>query len=46
MLLVAADRAVELTAGLGSDIASPGAPPTPPIAWGAPRIAAALASVN
>jgi hypothetical protein len=46
VLLVAADRAVELTAGQGSDIASPGAPPTPPITWGAPRIAAALASVN
>jgi hypothetical protein len=46
VLLVAADRAVELTAGQGSDIASPGAPPTPPVAWGTPRITAALASVN
>jgi ferric-dicitrate binding protein FerR (iron transport regulator) len=37
---------VRLRAGEGTDIAAPGAPPTPPKQWGAPRIAAALASVS
>jgi hypothetical protein len=46
VLVIAADRTVELTAGQGSDIATPGAQPTPPVAWGPPRIAAALASVS
>jgi hypothetical protein len=46
VLLVAADQAVEITAGRGSDIARPGAPPTATVAWGAARIAAALAAVT
>jgi ferric-dicitrate binding protein FerR (iron transport regulator) len=37
---------VSLGAGQGTDISAPGAPPSPPKLWGAPRIAAALASVN
>jgi ferric-dicitrate binding protein FerR (iron transport regulator) len=38
--------AVHLRAGEGTDIAAPGAAPTPPKRWGDPRIAAALASVS
>jgi ferric-dicitrate binding protein FerR (iron transport regulator) len=38
--------AVSLRAGEGTDIAAPGAAPTPPKRWGDPRIAAALASVS
>jgi len=37
---------VRLRAGEGTDIAAPGAAPTPPKRWGDPRIAAALASVS
>jgi ferric-dicitrate binding protein FerR (iron transport regulator) len=37
---------VRLRAGEGTDIARPGAAPTPPKRWGQPRIAAALASVS
>jgi ferric-dicitrate binding protein FerR (iron transport regulator) len=37
---------VRLRAGEGTDIAVPGAGPTPPKRWGEPRIAAALASVS
>ena len=35
-----------LQTGEGTNIAGPGAVPTPPVLWGAPRIRAALASVN
>jgi hypothetical protein len=42
----AAGRRVVLRAGEGTDIARPGAPPTPPKRWGEPRIRAALASVS
>jgi ferric-dicitrate binding protein FerR (iron transport regulator) len=38
--------AVSLGPGEGTDIVVPGAVPTAPKMWGAPRIAAALASVN
>lgn len=38
-------QTVRLRVGQGTDIAGPGAPPTPPKAWGAARIQAALASV-
>ena len=37
---------VTLRDGEGSDIAAPGARPTPPKAWGAARVQAALASVE
>ncbi len=37
---------VTLHDGQGSDVARPGAPPTPPKAWGAGRVEAALASVE
>ena len=39
-------RRVVVRAGEGTDIASPGAQPTPPKRWGEPRIRAALASVG
>ena len=39
-------RRVVVRAGEGTDIASPGAQPTPPKRWGEPRVRAALASVN
>src|SRR5262245_37983433 len=42
----AAGQSVLLRAGEGTDIAFPGAPPTPPKRWGEPRIRAALASVT
>ena len=38
--------AVTLDAGEGTDLTSPDIAPTPPARWGAPRIAAALASVS
>jgi hypothetical protein len=41
-----AGKTVRLGAGQGTDIARPGEPPTPPKAWGAARIQAALASVG
>jgi ferric-dicitrate binding protein FerR (iron transport regulator) len=41
----AAGRRVVLAVGEGTDIARPGAAPTPPAKWGQPRIDAALASV-
>ena len=44
--VTAAGVTVTLTAGEGTDIARPGAPPSPPARWGAPRIAEALASVR
>ena len=37
---------VVLNPGEGTDIAAPGAPPTPPTRWGAARISAAYASVT
>jgi len=46
VLLAGADQAVEVLPGFGADIAQPGAAPTTPARWGAPRIAAALASVG
>lgn len=42
----AAGREVTLAAGEGTDIARPGAPPTPARIWGKARIDAALAGVN
>lgn len=42
----AAGRTVTVRAGEGTDISRPGAPPTPPKKWGAPRIKAAVASVD
>jgi hypothetical protein len=44
--LIGADQAVEITAGLGADIAAPGAPPTAPRSWGEARIRAALDAVG
>jgi hypothetical protein len=44
--VAAAGRKVTLTAGLGTNIAKPGDPPTPPARWKAARIAAALGSVE
>lgn len=44
--VVGAYTFVQVTAGLGTNIAQPGAEPTPPTPWGAPRIAAAMASVE
>lgn len=41
----AAGREVTVSSGQGTDIARPGAPPTPVKAWGEPRIREALASV-
>jgi ferric-dicitrate binding protein FerR (iron transport regulator) len=37
---------VVLRPGEGTDLTSPDVPPTPPAAWGAPRIEAAIASVS
>ncbi|HYZ62325.1 MAG TPA: FecR family protein [Acetobacteraceae bacterium] len=46
-VLVAGPRsAVEVTAGLGTDIAAPGAEPTDPHPWGAARIQRAFADVQ
>jgi ferric-dicitrate binding protein FerR (iron transport regulator) len=42
----AAGQQVTLREGEGTDIASPGAPPTPVKRWGAERVRAALASVS
>ena len=41
-----AGKTVRLTAGLGTNIASPGDAPTKPAAWKAPRVKAALLSVQ
>jgi hypothetical protein len=46
VLLSGADQGVEILPGFGADIAQPGAAPTAPARWGAPRIEAALASVS
>jgi hypothetical protein len=42
VLVVGVSTAVTVTAGMGTNIATPGAEPTPPTAWGQPRIAAAM----
>lgn len=42
----AGGRSVLLDAGEGTNIARPGDPPSPPAVWGAPRVRAALASVE
>jgi hypothetical protein len=42
----AASKTVTVRTGQGTNIAYPGAAPTTPAAWGAPRIQAALASVQ
>jgi ferric-dicitrate binding protein FerR (iron transport regulator) len=39
-------REVTLRAGQGTDIPSPGAPPSPPKPWAPPRVRAALASIS
>ncbi len=44
--VVGASTSVVVTSGYGTDLAQPGAEPTPPHLWGAARIAAAMASVN
>jgi hypothetical protein len=42
----AANQSVLLDEGEGTNIAAPGAPPSPPVPWGEARIRAALASVQ
>jgi ferric-dicitrate binding protein FerR (iron transport regulator) len=44
--VAAGGRRVVLQTGEGTDIAAPGAPPTPPVRWREGRIRAALASVS
>jgi ferric-dicitrate binding protein FerR (iron transport regulator) len=44
--VTAGGRRVELAQGMGTNIASPGMPPTDPTAWGGERIREALASVQ
>jgi hypothetical protein len=44
--ILAGGQSVELNTGEGTDVAAPGAPPTPPTRWGAARIGAAYASVT
>jgi hypothetical protein len=46
VMVVGAYTAVLVTDGQGTDIAQPGAEPTPAHPWGAARIAAAIASVS
>jgi hypothetical protein len=46
VMVVGVNTAVIVTAGLGTDIAHAGAEPTAPHGWGAPRVTAAMASVN
>ncbi len=46
VVVSAAGRQVVVRAGEGSDIAYPGAAPTPAVRWGEPRIRAALDSVR
>jgi hypothetical protein len=43
VFVVGVSTAVTVTAGMGTNIATPGAEPTPPTVWGQPRIAAAMA---
>lgn len=42
VLVVGVSTAVTVTAGMGTNIATPGAEPTAPTVWGRPRIAAAM----
>jgi ferric-dicitrate binding protein FerR (iron transport regulator) len=44
--VTAGGQSIVLQTGEGTNIAAPGAPPTPPVLWGEGRIRAALASVN
>jgi hypothetical protein len=44
--VVGVRTAVLVVAGMGTNLAAPGAEPTAPAAWGAGRIAAAMASVS
>jgi hypothetical protein len=44
--VTAGGKTVVVTRGLGTNIATPGAPPTPVARWGEARVAAALASVQ
>ena len=44
--VVGQNTSVVVNSGFGTDIARPGAEPEPPHAWGAARIASAMASVN
>jgi hypothetical protein len=46
VVVVGRSTFVTLTDGMGTDVSAPGGEPTPPHAWGAARIAAAMASVN
>jgi hypothetical protein len=41
--VVGVNVSVSLTSGLGTDIVAPGAEPSSPAVWKAPRIAAAMA---
>jgi len=43
VMVVGVNTAVNVAAGMGTNIATPGAEPTPPSVWGAARIAAAMA---
>ena len=43
VMVVGVSTAVTVTAGMGTNIATPGAEPTLPTVWGKPRIAAAMA---
>ena len=46
VLVVGVDTAVIVEGGFGTDIARPGAEPTAPHPWAAPRIVNAMASVT
>jgi ferric-dicitrate binding protein FerR (iron transport regulator) len=46
VLVTGAGRSVTVRAGEGTDIARPGARPTPPKVWGPPRVRAALDSIR
>lgn len=46
VVVSAAGASVELGEGQGTDIARPGAPPSPATTWGAARVAEALAAVD
>ena len=45
VFVVGVSNGVSVTPGMGTNIAVPGAEPTPPIAWGQKRIAAVMASL-
>jgi hypothetical protein len=46
VMVVGVNTAMMVAAGFGSDLTHAGAEPTVPHAWGAPRIASAMASIN